>query len=200
MKELLIATYNEKKRKEIKDLMKDFKKIAVMTLDDLPVKPAMIIEDGKTFRQNAVKKGVIISRFFDGLVLADDSGLEVDALGGKPGVRSARFARAKATDKENNEKLLKLLSNIPDKDRSARFVCTLVLTRKGQLLEVFEGAVKGKIIDSPRGKNGFGYDPLFVPKGYQETFAEMAAAEKNKISHRAMALKKLKRSIRKYMK
>ena len=200
MIELLIATHNEKKRKELKDLMKDFKKVKVMILDDLRIKPPMIVEDGKTFRQNAVKKGVTISRFFDGLVLADDSGLEVDSLGGKPGVRSARFARAKATDEENNEKLQKLLSNIPDKDRSARFVCTLVLTRKGQLLEVFEGSVKGKILDSPRGKNGFGYDPLFVPKGHEETFAEMAAADKNKISHRALALKKLKKSIKKYLK
>ncbi|MFC1480087.1 non-canonical purine NTP pyrophosphatase, partial [Candidatus Omnitrophota bacterium] len=123
MTRILVATHNSKKRRELKTLLKSFKGTRVMNLDDLDVQPPIIVEDGKTFRQNAVKKAVTISRFFDGLVLADDSGLEVVALDGRPGVRSARFARVKATDIENNKKLLKLLNNVPEKNRQAKFVC-----------------------------------------------------------------------------
>lgn len=196
---LLLATHNQKKRKELGSIMKGMEDIKVMILDDLKIEPPIIVEDGKTFRQNAVKKAVTLSRFFDGLVLSDDSGLEVDAIGGKPGVRSARFARAKATDQENNVKLLKLLSNVPEKDRAARFVCTLALARKGHLLDSFEGSVEGKIVFLPKGKNGFGYDPLFLPKGQKKTFAEMPPSEKNKISHRALALEQLKKALNKYL-
>ncbi|MFH1553075.1 MAG: RdgB/HAM1 family non-canonical purine NTP pyrophosphatase [Candidatus Omnitrophota bacterium] len=200
MTRILVATHNAKKRCELKTLLKSFKGTRVMNLDDLDVQPPIIVEDGKTFRQNAVKKAVTISRFFDGLVLADDSGLEVDALDGRPGVRSARFARVKATDIENNRKLIKLLGNVPEKNRHARFVCHIALARKGILLGTFEGAVKGKILFTSRGRNGFGYDPLFVPRRHEKTFAEMAASYKNQISHRSLALKKLKRSIQKYLK
>lgn len=200
MTNILIATHNDKKRKELKTLLEDFENIKVMNLSDLEVQPPMIVEDGKTFRQNAVKKAVTVSRFFEGLVLADDSGLEVDALGGSPGVRSARFARAKATDKENNRKLLKLLSNVPEKNRKARFVCNIALANDGQLLDCFEGTVKGRILTKGKGKNGFGYDPVFIPKGYEETFAEMDSKLKNSISHRGLALKKLQKSIGKYIK
>ena len=200
MTKILVATHNAKKRRELKTLLNDFKGVKVMNLDDLDVAPPIIIEDGRTFRQNSVKKAVTMSRFFEGLVLADDSGLEVDALHGRPGVRSSRFARAKATDDENNAKLLKLLHSVPEKKRTARFVCSLSLAKKGHLLANFEGVAKGEILCKPRGSNGFGYDPLFVPKGQDKTFAEMAAAFKNQISHRALALKKLKKSIRKYLK
>ena len=200
MTKMLVATHNSNKRREIKSLLKEHSSIKVMNLDDLNVAPPIIVEDGKTFRQNAVKKAVTISRFFDGLVLADDSGLVVDALHGKPGVRSARFARKKATDSENNDKLLKLLDNKPEKDRHAKFVCHIALASKGMLLNSFEGAIKGKILFQPKGKNGFGYDPVFVPKGYNKTFAEMTASYKNRISHRGLALRKLKRSVKKYLK
>ncbi len=200
MIKMLIATHNSKKRQELKSLLRDYPAIKVMNLDDLNVAPPIIVEDGKTFRQNAVKKAVTISRFFDGLVLADDSGLVVDALDGKPGVRSARFARKKATDEENNKKLLKLLASTPEKNRHAKFVCHIALASKGILLNSFEGAVKGSILFEPKGKNGFGYDPVFMPKGYSKTFAEMAASYKNRISHRGLALRKLKRSIKKYLK
>ena len=199
MIEILVATYNGNKRREIRELLKEFKKAKVMTLEDLHVKPPIIVEDGKTFRQNAVKKAVTMSRFFNGLVLADDSGLEVDALNGKPGIRSARFARAKATDRENNEKLLKLLDKVPKKNRKARFVCTIALAAGGILLNTFEGKVYGDILTEPRGENGFGYDPVFVPEGYEKTFAEMTPSFKNKISHRAMALRGLKSEIRKHL-
>lgn len=199
MTKILIATHNDKKRKELKTLLKDFNGIKVMNLDDLDVLPPIIVEDGRTFRQNAVKKAVTMSRFFEGLVIADDSGLEVDALGGKPGVRSARFARMKATDLENNQKLLKLLTNILEKNRNARFVCYLALASNGMLLDSFEGTVKGKILTKSKGQNGFGYDPLFIPNGHKNTFAEMSQARKNSMSHRGLALKKLKKSIQKYL-
>ncbi|HPN72472.1 MAG TPA: RdgB/HAM1 family non-canonical purine NTP pyrophosphatase [Candidatus Omnitrophota bacterium] len=197
---LLLATHNRKKRDELKTILGGSKTVKVMILDDLKIEVPVVVEDGRTFRQNAVKKALTLSRFFDGLVLADDSGLEVEALGGKPGVRSARFARSKATDEENNEKVLKLLSLIPEKNRSARFVCHLALASDGHLLESFEGVVEGAILEQPRGDNGFGYDPLFLPRGKDKTFAEMEAEEKNKISHRAQALKKMKPAIKKYLK
>ena len=194
---ILIASHNKKKRDEIKTLLKEFKKVDVLNLDDLDISPPIIVEDGKTFRQNSVKKSVTMSKFFDGLVIADDSGLCVDALDGRPGVRSARFARAKATDNENTEKLLKLLDKIPDSERAARFECCMSLARGGNLLGTFEGNVKGAITEKNKGSNGFGYDPVFVPEGYEKTFAEMAPSYKNRISHRAIALKKLKKHIKK---
>jgi len=199
MADILLATHNDNKKRELKTLLRDFPDVKVMMLDDLKVRPPIIVEDGKTFRQNAVKKAVTMSKFFHGLTLADDSGLEVEALHGKPGVRSSRFARANATDKENNKKLLNLLESVPQKSRKARFVCNIALARDGVLLGNFEGAALGEIIEKPKGRNGFGYDPLFLPKGKDKTFAEMAARDKNVISHRALALKKLKRSIGKYL-
>jgi XTP/dITP diphosphohydrolase len=199
MIEILVATHNHKKRSELRALLKEFRKVRVLDLDDLDVAPPNVIEDGKTFRQNAVKKAVTVSKFFKGLVLADDSGLEVEELDGKPGVRSARFARAKATDEENNKKLLKLLEDVPEKARKARFVCNIALAKKGSLLANFEGVTKGSIALKPKGENGFGYDPLFIPDNRKRTFAQMTAAYKNKISHRGKALKKLKSSIGKYI-
>ncbi|MFH1305313.1 MAG: RdgB/HAM1 family non-canonical purine NTP pyrophosphatase [Candidatus Omnitrophota bacterium] len=199
-KKVLVATFNDKKRRELKILLQEIKGLEVLDLNDLDMTAPIIVEDGKTFRQNAVKKALTMSRFFDGLVVADDSGLEVDALDGRPGVRSARFARKEATDSENNEKLLKLLDKVPENKRRAKFVCHVALAAKGILLESFEGEIKGQIVLEPKGKNGFGYDPLFVPKGEKTTFADMPAADKNRISHRAMAMRKLKRSIRKHLK
>ncbi|MFH1879130.1 MAG: RdgB/HAM1 family non-canonical purine NTP pyrophosphatase [Candidatus Omnitrophota bacterium] len=199
MKTILIATHNKKKKQELKSLLTDCGDAEILTIDDLAGEPPVIVEDGKTFRQNAVKKAVIMSNFFDGLVLADDSGLEVEALLGKPGVRSARFARARATDEENNKKLLNLLETVPDGNRKARFVCHIALASAGQLLDSVEGVVNGRIIEAKKGENGFGYDPLFVPEGYDTTFAEMTEADKNKISHRARALNLIRESILKYL-
>jgi len=200
MIEILLATNNDNKRKEIRSLLKEYKEVRIINFTDLNVSPPIIIEDGKTFRQNAVKKAVITSKFFDGLVLADDSGLSVEALHGKPGVRSARFARINATDEENNRKLLNLLAKIPEKKRKAEFVCHLALAKKGQLIESVEAVVKGEIADEPKGKKGFGYDPLFIPKKYKKTFAEMSQSDKNQISHRGIALKMMKIVIGKYLK
>ncbi|MFC1549230.1 RdgB/HAM1 family non-canonical purine NTP pyrophosphatase [Candidatus Omnitrophota bacterium] len=199
MVEILLATHNANKRREIKDLLRKFKNTKVMNLEDLNVKPPIIVEDGKTFRQNAVKKAITMSKFFNGIVLADDSGLEVDALYGSPGVRSARFARTKATDEENNKKLLKLLAKVPKKNRKARFVCNIAIAAGGVLLGTFEGRINGHVLAKPRGKNGFGYDPIFVPNGYGKTFAEMAPSFKNRISHRGLALREFKKAIKKYV-
>ncbi|MBU1895102.1 MAG: RdgB/HAM1 family non-canonical purine NTP pyrophosphatase, partial [Candidatus Omnitrophica bacterium] len=189
MFEVLIASFNVKKRQELEMLLDGKNKIKIMNFNDLDITPPIIVEDGKTFRQNAVKKALTASRFFEGLVLGDDSGLSVEALHGKPGVRSARFARKNATDAENNSKLLKLLDSVPQKNRKAEFICHIALAKKGILLGSFEGVVKGEISFENKGQSGFGYDPLFIPKGYQETFAEMGAEQKNRISHRAIALK-----------
>ena len=194
---ILLATHNKHKRDEIRALLKGFRDITVLNLQDMKVQPPIIVEDGKTFRQNAVKKAVTISKFFDGLVLADDSGLEVEALYGRPGVRSARFARAKATDEENVNKLLTLMKKVPEPKRRARFVCCVALSENGILLGSYRGEVKGDILYETRGNNGFGYDPVFVPKGYSKTFAEMEGVFKNKISHRGLALNKFKNAISK---
>jgi XTP/dITP diphosphohydrolase len=199
MRRLLVATYNAHKREEIKTLLSSLKGLKVVGLDELKIEPFMIVEDGKTFRANAIKKSVTMSKFLDGLVLADDSGLEVDALDGRPGVRSARFSRKNATDEENNEKLLMLMNKIPEGRRTARFVCNLALSEGGKLLECFEGEIKGIITLSPRGDSGFGYDPLFIPEKYEQTFGEMDPARKNKISHRAEALRSFKKAVKKFI-
>ena len=197
-KKVVIATQNKNKKREIEKLLKSLK-IKVLGLEDLKIHIPRIIEDGKTFRQNAIKKALIFSRYTDMPVIADDSGLVVDSLGGKPGVRSSRFAHTKATDKENVAKLLKLMWNIPTKRREACFVCVIAIAQKGNLVETAEGSCKGTIGFEPKGKNGFGYDPVFIPKGKSRTFAEIAPLSKNKISHRGKAMKKAKAIIQKYL-
>ena len=198
MKNIVIATSNKNKKRELKKLLKGLK-VKVSHLSGVKTHLPTVIEDGKTFRQNAIKKALTFSRYVDGLILADDSGLAVDALDGKPGVRSARFAHAKARDEENNAKLLYLMQNVPAKKRQATFVSVIALAEKGVLLGTAEGRAKGVIGFESKGKNGFGYDPLFTPKGYGRTFAEISGAFKNRISHRSKALKKAKAIIRKYL-
>ena len=198
MRRIVIATRNKKKKEELEKILKDFK-IKVLNLADLKINVPHVIEDGKTFRQNAIKKALTFSRYINELILADDSGIMVDALDGKPGVRSARFARIKATDKENNEKLLKLMKNVPVEKRQATFISVIAIAERGHLLGVAEGLCKGAIGFESRGKNGFGYDPLFTPSGKTLNFAQLAPSRKNKISHRARALKKAKIIIQKYL-
>lgn len=198
MKTLVIVTRNKKKKEELRKLLNSVK-IEVLSLDDIDINVPEIVEDGKTFRQNAIKKAVTISKIINAFVVADDSGLEVDYLHGKPGVRSSRFARAKATDQENNRKLIRLMKDIPEKMRGATFVCTIALADKGELIKCAQGTCKGRIGFESRGYNGFGYDPLFIPDGYKLTFAEMKSSFKNRISHRARALEKAKKIIQKYL-
>lgn len=197
MKELLVATKNKKKKEELIKLLKGLR-VRVLDLSDINRVPA-VIEDGKTFRQNAIKKALTFSRYVKCMVLADDSGLVVEALGGKPGVRSARFARTKAKDEENNAKLLRLMENVSAKKRQATFVSACAVAENGNLLGTTEGRCKGFIGFELKGNNGFGYDPLFTPKGYRHTFAEFKPDFKNRISHRGQSLRKAKKIIQKYL-
>lgn len=144
-------------------------------------------ETGRTFAENAIAKATYYSRFAPGLLFADDSGLEVDALNGEPGVDSAHYAGAGAGDEDNNRLLIERLRGVAD--RSARFVCVIALAEQGKLIETFEGTVEGKILDAPRGVNGFGYDPLFLYPPYGRTLAEVSPEEKLAVSHRGKALR-----------
>jgi XTP/dITP diphosphohydrolase len=219
---LLIATRNKHKVEEIKSILGA--QIEYLTLPDFPGAPA-VIEDAPDFAGNATKKAVTLAHWLAETsnskrveyVLADDSGLEVDALNGAPGVHSARFAapdtgaEGNSDDSANNAKLLRLLSG--KSDRRGRFRCVIAWTPVPKTLpnvaspacdaseaelstEIFSGACEGRILEAPRGAHGFGYDPLFVPDGFNETFAELGEATKNRISHRSRALEELRAHIK----
>ena len=224
MTTIIIATRNAHKVQEIRAILGE--QFRYLSLQDFPEAPK-VIEDQPTFARNAAKKARELAKWFQrlngldyrvpgasGSVLADDSGLEVDALNGAPGVHSARFAAlgeegapAAATapnentsDADNNAKLLRLLQEVPLEKRTARFRCVLSLvqikpptpTPAGHL---FDGVCEGRIAFEPRGRGGFGYDPLFLPTGYQQSFAELGEDVKNKISHRSQALEKMKKAV-----
>ena len=186
---VLVSTRNAHKLVEIRQILGPS-----FELLDLSSVPALgeVEETGTTFEENAALKALAASAHFDGWVLADDSGLEVDALGGAPGVRSARFSGEGATDVTNRALLLEKLATVPADQRSARFRCVIALARGGEVLAHFSGAVEGAIIPKEQGEGGFGYDPLFVPDGFRETFAELGAETKNRLSHRGRALAALK--------
>jgi XTP/dITP diphosphohydrolase len=225
---LLIATRNVHKAGEVRAILGG--QFRFLTLSDFPGAPK-IVEDADTFAGNATKKAVELAKWLAGsqpstpmnreqalnsqplFVLADDSGLEVDALSGEPGVHSARFAAldrsadgGNSPDADNNAKLLRLLKDVPPEKRAARFRCVIALASVGGASvpvpqcgigslaspKLFDGTCEGHLIFEPRGKNGFGYDPLFVPVGFEQTFAELGNEVKNKLSHRARALEKLK--------
>jgi XTP/dITP diphosphohydrolase len=187
MQQLIVATRNRNKTREIQQILGP-----KFELRDLTAYPEIseIVESGKSFKENANLKAIAVSKELSGLVIADDSGLEVAALDGAPGIYSARYAGDKATDQENIDRLLGELGRIGAQrdQRRARFRCVLALARNGQMLGTFEGIADGAIVDQPRGSRGFGYDPIFVPKGFGHTFAELPAELKNKISHRAQAI------------
>jgi XTP/dITP diphosphohydrolase len=186
---LLVSTRNRHKLREIRNILG-----ARFEVADLSILPTMheVEETGTSFDENADLKAVAASQLFEGWVIADDSGLEVDALGGSPGVYSARYAGETASDSENNALLLKNLEEVPEQKRRARFRCVIVLARVGRKLAAFSGVVDGLIASSPRGAEGFGYDPLFIPDGFSETFGELPVATKNRLSHRARALDQLR--------
>lgn len=185
---LLVATRNGHKTEEIASLLGKY--FEVSDLSGLPEAPE-VEETGRTFLENATLKAVAISKIQGGLILADDSGLEVAALGGRPGVHSARFAGAGADDGANNHKLLAELSGVPPAGRAARFRCVMVLAEAGRIRASFTGVVEGRLLEAPRGEAGFGYDPLFVPEGHSQSFAELGAEVKNTLSHRARALEQV---------
>jgi XTP/dITP diphosphohydrolase len=186
---IVLATRNKKKVEEIKRIFGG-QDIRFVTLDAFPDCPD-VEEDKKTFRANAVKKAVHVARFTNCPAIADDSGLEVFALGGAPGVFSARYAGAEADDKKNVRKLLAEMKHLKREERKARFVCCIALALPDGRHKTFTGYARGSIGNRPRGSNGFGYDPLFYPEGYMQTFAEMTAAEKDFLSHRGKSLRKV---------
>ena len=190
MHQLLIATRNAHKTAEFAAILgREFSVTDLRSLSDFPE----VEETGATFAENAALKALAASRQTRGLVVADDSGLEVEALGGAPGIYSARYAGPDASDRDNIAKLLTELANTEaGAEPRARFVCALCLARDGELLAQYEGAVEGRITTSLRGSDGFGYDPVFVPGGYEQTFAELGADVKNCISHRARAISRLR--------
>ena len=189
--ELVLATRNPHKTREFRELMG-----TGFGIKDLASSPEIVMpeETGSTFEENAILKATTVSNRLGDLVIADDSGLEVDALHGAPGIYSARYAGAKANDIANVDKLLRELRSAGN--RSARFRCAIALARAGEVLQMFEGVVEGEIVERPRGSNGFGYDPIFRPDGFAETFAEIAAPLKNKISHRGKAVAALREKLR----
>ena len=187
---LIVATRNEGKVKEIRELLHDLP-LRTASLIEFPEIPE-IVEDQLTFSGNAVKKAETVCSHAGEAALADDSGLEVDALEGRPGVYSARFAGKNSSDEENNRKLLKELENVPAEKRTARFRCVIALALPGEGTITVEGACEGWIGFSPQGREGFGYDPLFIHPSHGSTLAELSPQEKNEISHRGRALAKVR--------
>lgn len=200
MKKLIVASNNAHKIEEIKDILSDFN-LNVTSLKDEGI-DIDVVEDGTTFLENSYKKADAIAQYLKGrdeedfMVMADDSGIVVDYLNGEPGVYSARYAGEHGNDAKNNEKLLNKLKGVPFENRTARFVCAIVLiTSNGEVIKV-EGKTEGYVTEEIRGKENFGYDPLFYVEDFQKTFAEMTSDEKNSISHRGRALKELKEEMK----
>jgi XTP/dITP diphosphohydrolase len=191
---IIIGTTNRNKKAEIQAVLDDLS-VELLTLDDLPTAPD-VVEDGETFAENAVKKALTLARFFKMLVMADDSGLEVEALGNRPGVFSNRYAGEGATDEDNINKLLGELKDVPDDKRTARFRCAIALAEPEKMLFVVEAQYEGVIIHEPKGSHGFGYDPVFLVPEYGQTFAELSPSVKNQISHRAQALRLFREKLR----
>lgn len=183
---VVLATRNAGKVREIEDILAPYG-FEVISMREFP-ELGDIIEDGSTFKENAMIKATTVAGQTGLIALADDSGLEVDALDGAPGIHSSRFAGEEKDDQANNRKLLELLSDIPAEQRSARFKCVVAIAEPDGWVHLAEGSCEGIIINEPRGEGGFGYDPLFYVPDYDKTFAELDPAIKNKISHRARAL------------
>jgi XTP/dITP diphosphohydrolase len=193
-KQILIATKNKNKFIEINKIL-NVLNITLKSLSEYNDAPD-VIEDKDSFIENAAKKAIEYSKFTGLAALADDSGLEVDVLGGKPGVYSARYAGEEQNDKKNIDKLLDTLSDIPLDKRTAQFKCLVVLAKGDNILATAEGTCKGRLTCSPSGTHGFGYDPIFVPQGHDKTFAELGPKIKDTISHRFVAFSKIAEIIK----
>lgn len=193
MKEAIIATHNPGKVKEFKEILEpkgyDVKSLAEIGFTE------EIEETGHTFEENAILKAEAVARAVNKMVIADDSGLSIDNLGGRPGVYSARYAGEQKDDQANIDKVLSELKGIEKEQRTARFRCALAVSIPGEETKTVEGHVEGYIAEEPRGEYGFGYDPIFIVKDKDKTMAEITSDEKNKISHRADALKKLSKLL-----
>jgi XTP/dITP diphosphohydrolase len=193
LRQIVLATKNPGKIREVKAELQGFE-LEILTLEKEPSFPD-VIEDGSSFLENALKKAKAVSDLTGKTAIADDSGLEVDILGGKPGVFSSRYSGPEATDEANIRKLLDDLKGIPEGKRGACFRCVIVLCRPGGDYDVFEDTLKGRITIEPAGQNGFGYDPVFFVPDLNMTVAQMPQELKNSISHRGKALRALKKSL-----
>lgn len=191
---IVAASRNRHKIEEIEAITKKFG-MRIISRDEAGVPPVEIEEDGQTFEENSFKKAAEIMKLCGRITLADDSGLMVDYLNGAPGVYSARFAGEDGNDTKNNEKLLKLMEGVPADERTAKFVSVITMVYPDGTVLTARGECPGRILTAPAGDGGFGYDPLFVPDGYEKTFAQLTADEKNAISHRAVALVELERLL-----
>jgi len=189
-----VATGNRHKVEEIRAVLADLP-VAVRSLAEFPGAPE-VVEDGRTYRENALKKAWSAAKFTGKPTLADDTGLEVDALGGRPGLYAARFAGEGCTFQDNIRKLLRLLEGVPPQRRGARFLCVLALVDPSGREQVVEGELYGRITDAPAGGGGFGYDPVFYVPDVGKTLAELTPEEKNRISHRGRALAKVREILR----
>ncbi len=192
-KRLLLATRNKGKLREIREFFSDLD-LQMVGMEELPGAQE-VLEDGESFLENARKKAHALALDFGCLALADDSGLEVDVLGGLPGVRSARYAGQGATDEQNNEKLLAELRGLEAGKRKARFRCVMVLAAPDGREWISEGTWEGEIAQAPKGEGGFGYDPIFFLPKQGKTAAELSLEEKNRMSHRAQALRGIKDAL-----
>jgi len=189
MKDVIIATKNPGKAREFEEIFAS-RGITVRTLLDFPEIPE-VEETGTTFEENAILKAESISRALNKMVIGDDSGLIVDALEGRPGIFSARYAGEPKNDENNTDKVLVELQGVPDEKRTARFYCALAISIPGQETKTVSGTCEGQILEERRGTNGFGYDPVFYVPEKRQSMAELSSDEKNQLSHRANALKKL---------
>ncbi|MCA9405618.1 MAG: XTP/dITP diphosphatase [Candidatus Omnitrophica bacterium] len=196
MRELVVATTNQGKLKEIRQLLADMD-IKITSLADYPGAPE-VVEDGKTFAQNAIKKAATIALYTKKLTLGEDSGIQIKALGNRPGIYSARYSGPNANDQKNNAKMLRELKDVPMDQRQARYRCFAALVDGRRIVDVVNGSCGGLITTRARGSNGFGYDPYFLIPRYDQTFGELPPEVKAKISHRARALKKVRDVLRNY--
>src|SRR5690625_6417367 len=188
MNELIIATRNKGKVKEFKNLLED-DQLQINSLNEFQDERFDVEETGETFAENARLKAEQISKILHSPVLADDSGLVIDALNGEPGIYSARFAGEPTNDVENYEKVLRKMKDTPVENRTAQFICVLALVTPGEEAKFFMGRCYGLIARLPSGTNGFGYDPIFIPEGYEQTMAELPSDVKNQIRHRYHTIK-----------
>jgi XTP/dITP diphosphohydrolase len=194
---LIVATRNKGKIREIREALKGLS-LQIYALSDFPDVPE-IEEDGKSFVENALKKARYYSKYFGKLTITDDSGLEVECLKGLPGIYSARYAGEGATNQENNQKLLREMEGISLSKRGARFRCVMAMVSPDGREAIAEGSCEGRIGFKEKGRKGFGYDPLFILSEYEKTMAELSIEEKNKMSHRGKALRKLRKIIKTFM-
>ena len=197
MRQLVIATKNPGKLRELKRYLKNVR-ADVVSLANFASVPR-IVESGSTFKANAAKKALVISRFTGGLAIGDDSGLAVQVLDGAPGIRSSRFAGPKKKDKDNNRRLIHLLESVPAGKRHAKFICAIAIADNGKVIKSIEESCAGRIAFKESGRHGFGYDPLFLIPKYKKTFGELGLKVKDKMSHRSKALRKASVFLKKYL-